>query len=93
MNKKRILYWAVNVIIAIPAIVMMFANSILLVALGIYFGSIAVIGILYSRFEQWVYDVPKGYYINCSYRDTLKETFINEFKSITEGQYYVKSDS
>jgi hypothetical protein len=92
MNKKRILYWLVNILITIPEIAMMIFNSILLLAVGAYFGSIAVIGQLYARFEQWIYNVPKGYFLNCAHRETLKQTFVAEFKSITEGQYYVKND-
>jgi hypothetical protein len=85
MNKKRILYWLVNILITIPVVIMMIINSILLLVVGAYFGSIAVIGQLYDRFEQWVYNVPKGYFFNCAHRETLKETFVAEFESITGG--------
>ena len=67
MNKKLILYWLVNILITILAAAIMIFNSILLLVIGAYFGSIAVIRQMYSRFEQWIYNVPKGYFFNCAY--------------------------
>lgn len=92
MNKKLFIYWPINILITIPVILMLMINGVLLLIIGTYFGSVSVISQLYTRYEQWVYNVPKGYFVNCAYSETLKQTFVDEFKSVTEGQYYVKND-
>ena len=73
--KKALFY-----ITMIPGAIFMLAVYLTACIPAIYLALIPVVENLGHRYEHWAFDVPRGTFINCPWKTSLWQVFIDEFR-------------
>lgn len=71
MKAKRVLFYVTTV----PIGLWVFVTGFILWFLEMPFRLDNVINNLCSRYEHWAFDVPRGTFVNCPWKKTLKQVW------------------
>ncbi len=81
---KRTLFWVASIMMLPYFLAVALLASICGFIFAVIAPTIDVGDVVWKRFEHWAYDVPRGSFINCPFKHTLLEVWLDAYRSYTQ---------